>query len=127
VFAFAAQCSNHVAERRERAIDLFRFFETLPGRAGFFHALRTGQIDQIQTGLHFLAVARVLARNEQDEDRVRSGRALVAVRRRRFAPLVGALHQIRELVLRSDLVPAQIRHVDVFRASSFDFQLFIAA
>ena len=74
-----------------------------------------------------MAVARVLARNEQDENRVRSGRALVAVRRSRFAPLVGALHQIRELVLRSDLVPAQIRHVDVFRASSFDFQLFIAA
>jgi hypothetical protein len=31
------------------------------------------------------------------------------------------------LVLRSDLVPAQIRHVDVFRACSFDFQLFVAA
>ena len=57
---------------------------------------------------------------------MRSRRALVAVCRRGFAPLGGALDEIRELVLRRDLVAAQIRNVDVFCASSFDLQLFIA-
>jgi len=58
---------------------------------------------------------------------MRSRGALVAIRRRCFPPLVGALDEIRELRLRRDLVAAKICHVDVFRASSFDLQLFLAA
>ena len=68
MLAFAAQCSNHIAERRERAVDLFRLFEALSGRAGFFDALGTGKIDQVQARFDFLAVARVFARNEKDEN-----------------------------------------------------------
>ena len=46
--------------------------------------------------------------------RMGSRRALVAVCRRCFSPLVGTLDEIRELVLRRDLVAAEIRNVDVF-------------
>ena len=68
MLAFAAQCSNNIAERRKRGVYLSRFYEALSSCARFFDTLRTGKIDKIQAGLHFLSVSRVFAGDEKDKN-----------------------------------------------------------
>lgn len=43
-----AQCRDHIAQAEQALVDLNALLEAFAGRLGLVHALRTGQVDQME-------------------------------------------------------------------------------
>ena len=74
-----AQRTDDVAETAEAAVDVLRLLEAIARAAGMAEAFAAGEIDEVEGALALLARDGILARQFEDEDGVRPGRALVGL------------------------------------------------